>query len=82
MHDIADLESRGLPGVGIASTEFVQAAAMQARSLGIDPAMVFVAHPIQDRSDDELRALADAALPAILQRLLALPTAARPTSAA
>ena len=30
MHDIADLESRGLPGVGIASTEFVQAAAAQA----------------------------------------------------
>ena len=66
MHDIADLESRGLPGVGIASTEFVQAAAMQARSLGIDPAMVFVAHPIQDRTDDEMRALADVALPAIL----------------
>jgi hypothetical protein len=71
MHDIADLESRGLPGVGVASSEFVQAAAMQARSLGIDPAMVFVAHPIQDRSDDELRALADAALPGIVQRLVA-----------
>ncbi len=82
MHDIADLESRGLPGVGIASTEFVQAAAMQARSLGIDPAMVFVAHPIQDRTDDEMRALADVALPAILERLLALPTAARPPPAA
>ena len=76
MHDIADLESRGLPGVGIASTEFVQAAAMQAHSLGIDPAMVFVAHPIQDRTDDEMRALADAALPAILARLVALPPAA------
>ena len=71
MHDIADLESRGLPGVGIASSEFQQAAAVQAKTLGIDPAMVFVAHPIQDRSDDELRALADAALPAILQRLVA-----------
>ena len=71
MHDIADLESRGLPGVGVASSEFQQAAALQARTLGIDPAMVFVAHPIQDRSDDELRALADAALPAILQRLVA-----------
>ena len=44
---------------------------MQAITLGFDPAMVFVAHPIQDRSDDELRALADAALPAILQRLVA-----------
>jgi len=72
MHDIADLESRGLPGVGVASSEFVQAAAAQAQSLGIDPAMVFVAHPIQDRSDDELRALADAALPGIVQRLVAL----------
>ena len=73
MHDIADLESRGLPGVGVASSEFVQAAAMQSRSLGFEPAMVFVPHPIQDRSDDELRALADAALPAILQRLMVSP---------
>ena len=31
MHDIADLESRGLPGVGVASSEFVQAAAAQAQ---------------------------------------------------
>ena len=44
---------------------------MQAKSLGVDPAMVFVAHPIQDRSDDELRALADAALLGIVQRLVA-----------
>ena len=71
MHDIADLESRGLPGVGVASSEFVLAAAMQAKALGVDPAMVFVAHPIQDRSDDELRALADAALPGIVQRVVA-----------
>lgn len=71
MHDIADLESRGIPGVGVATQEFVQAAAAQSKSLGFDPAMVFVAHPIQDRHDDELRALADAALPGILQRLTA-----------
>ena len=71
MHDIADLESRGIPGVGVASKEFVQAAAAQAKSLGIEPAMVFVAHPIQDRSDPELRALADAALPQIMQRITA-----------
>jgi len=71
MHDIVDLESRGVPGVGVASSEFVVAAEMQAKSLGMDPAMVFVAHPIQDRSDDELRALADAALPGILRRLVA-----------
>lgn len=71
MHDIADLESRGLPGVGVASSEFEQAAAAQSKALGFDPAMVFVAHPIQDRSDDELRLLADAALPGIVARLVA-----------
>ncbi len=71
MHDIAELESRGVAGVGVASTEFVQAAALQSKSLGFDPAMVFVAHPIQDRTDDELRALADAALPEILRRVSA-----------
>ena len=57
--------------MGVASTEFMQAAAAQASSLGIDPAMVFVAHPIQDRTDDELRALAEAALPGIVARLVA-----------
>lgn len=69
MHDIADLEGRGIPGVGIASTEFVQAAELQSRSLGFDPAMVFVAHPIQDRTDAELRLLADEALDSILGAL-------------
>lgn len=69
MHDIGDFESRNLPGVGIASTEFVDAAALQARALGMQPEMVFVQHPIQDRTDDELRALADDALPRILEAL-------------
>ena len=71
MHDIADLEGRGIPGVGIATTEFVLAAASQSKSLGFDPALVFVAHPIQDRNDDELRALADQALDKLLEALSA-----------
>ncbi len=71
MHDIADLEGRGIPGVGIASSEFVQAAALQSKVLGIDPALVFVRHPIQDRSDAELRALADEALEQIIRSITA-----------
>ncbi len=71
MHDIVNLESGGVPGVMVASTEFVDAAAAQASALGADPARVFVAHPIQDRTDDELRALADGAIDEILRRLLA-----------
>ena len=69
MHDIADLEGRGIPGVGVASSAFVEAAAVQSKSLGFDPALVFVAHPIQDRSDAELRELADQALDKILGAL-------------
>jgi len=71
MHDIAEFEGRGIPGVGVASTEFVPAAAAQARSLGIDPKMVFVRHPIQDRTDDELRALADEAVARIVEAITA-----------
>jgi hypothetical protein len=70
VHDIADLETRGLPGVFVASTEFVTAAATQARALGFDPARVFVPHPIQDRTDDEMKALAEAAVDEVLAALV------------
>jgi hypothetical protein len=66
MHDIRNLEDRGVVGVGIASTEFEIAAAAQNKSLGYDPAVVFVPHPIQDRNDDEMRAIAEEALEEIL----------------
>ncbi len=62
MHDIADLERRGIPGVFVASAEFVVAAEAQSRSLGFPGVhRVFTPHPIQDRTDDEMRAYADAA---------------------
>ena len=69
MHDIADLEARGVIAVFVASTEFIDAAESQSRALGFDPASVFVPHPIQDRTDDEMRALADAAIDEILASL-------------
>ncbi len=61
MHDIADLERRGLIGVFLASTEFADAALAQSTALGFPAAHVLIPHPIQDRTDDEVRALADAA---------------------
>jgi hypothetical protein len=33
---MADLEGRGIPTVGVATTEFIEGAAAQAKSLGID----------------------------------------------
>jgi hypothetical protein len=67
---MADLEGRGIPAVGVATTEFVEAAAAQAKSLGIDPAYVFIPHPVQDRTDEELRRMADEHLEAILGLLV------------
>jgi len=69
VHDIADLESRGTPGVFIASSEFVEAAQTQAAALGCEPMAVYIPHPIQDRTDDEMGALADDALGSILKSI-------------
>jgi hypothetical protein len=69
VHDITNLEVEGLPSVMVASTEFRQAVAMQASALGFDPAVVYVPHPIQDRTDDELRTMADSAVDQLLERL-------------
>lgn len=66
MHDIQDLDARGIPGGFIASDVFVEAAAAQSRSLGFDAGAVYVPHPIQDRTDDEMRALADQAFEQVL----------------
>jgi len=67
VHDFVELEGRGVVTMFLASSEFVTASDAQARALGYAavPA-VFVPHPIQDRTDAEMAALADAALPAIL----------------
>ena len=57
-----DLESRGLPSGFVASCEFEQAADAQGKSLGIKPARVFVPHPIQDRTDEEMADIAKSAI--------------------
>ncbi len=71
MHDIRSLEDQGVASVGIATGEFVDAAQAQNRALGYDPAVVFVPHPIQDRTREELQALADGAFKAIAEALAA-----------
>ena len=69
MHDTVDLEIRGVPSVFVASSVFVDAAETQANALGIDVARVFVDHPIQDRTDDEMRALAESAVEELIAAL-------------
>ena len=71
MHDISDLERRGIAAVFVASTEFVGAAAAQAAALGFDPAAVFVPHPIQNRTDHEMAAIADASIDEVVANIIA-----------
>jgi len=63
--------------VFVATREFVDGAQVQAKALGVDPAAVYVEHPIQDRTDAEMVAIADAAFEEILTRLVAAPGEAR-----
>ena len=53
----------------VASDVFVDAAETQAKALGVPVARFFVAHPIQDRTDDEMVALADAAIDGVVALL-------------
>jgi hypothetical protein len=69
VHDLVDLEGRGVVGVFVASAEFKQAGESQAKALGYDPAAVYVPHPIQERTDEEMRAIARDALGEILKAI-------------
>lgn len=59
------------PAVFIASSQFVEAAVAQSEALGLpDVRRVFVPHPIQDATDDELRVKADAIIDQIIDALI------------
>ena len=70
MHDLVHLERRGIPAVGIATAPFADEAIEQARRLGMPGArMVYIPHPVQLLTDDELDARADAIFPDVLATL-------------
>ena len=70
MHDINNLELRGIPSLFVASSEFEEATRAQSEALGFAAPAVFVPHPIQDRSDEEMRAIADEAVARILAKVI------------
>ena len=71
MHDIADLERRGIPSVFVATVQFIDGAEVQGKALGFNPAAVWVEHPIQDRTDDEMVSIADKAFDELIEQLVA-----------
>jgi len=48
---------------------FIDAAQAQSDALGFDPSRLFVEHPIQDRTDDEMRAIADQAVDQLIMSI-------------
>ena len=71
MHDTTWFEIQGIPSVFIASTEFIDAAEVQSKALGLpDVQRIFVPHPIQDATDDEMRAKADAIVDRVIEALV------------
>jgi hypothetical protein len=70
LHDTVKLESLGVAAVPVATHEFMTAARAQAVALGrADFDAVYVKHPIQDQTPQEIAAKADAAVGEIIARL-------------
>jgi hypothetical protein len=56
-------------GVNVVTTEFRDAARAQSEALAFEPAIVCVPHPIQNKTTEEIKAVADAALEGILSAI-------------
>jgi hypothetical protein len=72
LHDTIRLESMGIPAVPVATTEFISPARIQAGALGragFDA--VYVPHPIQDQTPEQIASRADAIAQEIVRRLTA-----------
>lgn len=67
---MVELERRGVATAAVATEPFVDEALEQARLLGMpDYRMIFIPHPVQLLTADELRSLADGAFAEIVARL-------------
>ena len=70
MHDSVRLERIGVPSVPLATSEFQTAARVQASRLGRpDFDAIYVPHPIQDQTPEEIRERANAVIEEIVARL-------------
>ena len=70
LRDVIGFEAEGMPAVLVASAVFERSAEHQSAQLGQPAARrVFVPHPVQDRTDEEVRALAGDAADALIEAL-------------
>ena len=67
-----NFDSRGIPGISVVTTGFTDAVEAQSKALGFEPAILYVPHPIQNRTAEEMKKIADDAAERAL-RMLAAP---------
>jgi hypothetical protein len=65
------LDTHGIPGISVVTAEFRNAVEAQAAALGFEPAVLYVPHPIQNRTADELKKIADDIVEPALKMLAA-----------
>jgi hypothetical protein len=68
-----NFDSRGIPGVSVVTTGFTDAVEVQSKALGFEPAVIFVPHPIQNRTAGELNKIADDIIEPALRLLTSKP---------
>jgi len=70
LHDTIRLENLGIPAVAVATTEFITPARVQASALG-RPGYdaIYVPHPIQDQTREQIEARADTVAAEIVRRM-------------
>jgi len=56
---LSNLDRRSVPGCAVATEAFKPAAAAQMKALGLEAAVAWVPHPIQNRTAQELEAIAN-----------------------
>lgn len=54
-----NFDSLGIPGVSVVTTGFTDAVDVQSKAIGFEPAVIYTPHPIQNRTADELKKIAD-----------------------
>jgi hypothetical protein len=64
-----NFDSRGIPGISVVTTGFTDAVEAQSKALGFEPAVLYVPHPIQNRTAEELKKIADDAVEPALRML-------------
>lgn len=64
-----NFDGRGISGVSVVTTGFTDAVEVQSKALGFEPAIVYVPHPIQNRTAEELKKIADDAIESAIRLL-------------